>query len=128
MKLSDLFHGKQKIRDVPVCVYGPPPWLEDKVTVIMTNKRTGERAVGRIRDKTLTAGREAELVLQGEPTVSREHLLFIREEDRLYVQDQHSKNGTFLNNQRLYGAQMLQQNDIITAGEAVYQVNWQVNE
>lgn len=95
-----------------------------KVTVELTNKASGEKFKGEIRDSTLKAGRSAELSLPGDPSISREHMEFIWQNGILYVQDTNATNGTWVNGTRLRGAVPLHQSDMIHAGDSDFIVNW----
>lgn len=98
-----------------------------KVTVELTNKESGEKFRGEIRDSTLKAGRSAELSLPGDPSISREHMEFIWQNGILYVQDTNARNGTWVNGTRLQGAIPLHQSDMIHAGDSDFIVNWYSN-
>ena len=123
MKIGDLFH-KTQIQDVPITVYGPPPpdW---GMNVVLTNKKTGEQISRWIYDEPLVAGRESPMPLLGDSAVSRQHMLFIRNGEALFLQD-HSRNGTWVNGIRVDRDQTvpLQQNDCIYVGNTEYIISW----
>ncbi len=95
-----------------------------KVTVELTNKASGEKFSGDIHGSTLKAGRSAELRLNGDASISREHMEFVWQNGILYVQDTNATNGTWVNGARLRGALPLHQSDVIHAGDSDFIVNW----
>lgn len=97
------------------------------VTVELTNKASGEKHRGRIRNSTLKAGRTAELSLTGDASISREHMEFVWQNGILYLQDTNATNGTWINGKRLQGAVALHQSDVIHAGDSDFIVNWHSN-
>ncbi len=101
--------------------------VRGKVTVELTNKTTGERFSGVILDATLKAGLESALKLSGDAAISRRHMEFIWQNGILYVQDINSKNGTYVNGEKIKGAAALNQNDVIHAGESDFYVTWHSN-
>lgn len=101
--------------------------ITSKVTVELTNKATGEKFTGTIRDSTLKAGRSAELNLTGDGAISREHMEFVWQNGILYVQDANATNGTLVNGIQIHGAIPLHQNDVIHAGESDFYVTWRSN-
>lgn len=111
----------------PVDVPPPEPKPVPKVTVELTKKTTGERFVGEILDSTIKAGLESTLKLSGDPAISRKHMEFIWQNGILYVQDINSKNGTFVNGEKINRAVALSQNDVIHAGESDFFVTWRSN-
>ena len=101
--------------------------VRSKVTIELTKKDTGERFTGEITDATLKAGLESALKLSGDPAISRRHMEFIWQNGILYVQDINSKNGTYVNGEKINRAVALNQNDVIHAGESDFFVTWRSN-
>ena len=54
--------------------------------------------------------------------VSKLHCVIIRRGDRLYLRDEGSRNGTYLNGERLDGPAVIQRDDIIGIGETRFEV------
>ncbi len=101
--------------------------VKPKVTVELTEKKTGKKYTGPIRDTSIKAGLQSELRLEGDPSISRKHMEFIWQNGILYVQDINSKNGTRVNGEIIDKAVPLHHNDIIRAGETDFIINWYSN-
>ena len=76
-------------------------------------KVTGSLVVGRER----SAG-----VYLDDKTLSREHTSFYTENGKLFVRDLESRNGTFLNGQRIRNTQPLKAGDRVKVGVATFTV------
>ena len=111
---------------VPVSGGGTMP-VTAKVTVTLTNVKTGETTVGRILKSSIKAGRSEEMMLKGDPTISSKQMEFIWQSGCLYVQDMNSRNGTRVNGELVSSAKPLSQSDVIHVGESDFRVNWIVN-
>jgi signal transduction histidine kinase len=64
-------------------------------------------------------GREGDFALS-DTTVSRRHAQFIPKEDRWYILDLHSNNGTFVNGIRVFAHRPLNPGDQIRTGETIF--------
>jgi DNA-binding NtrC family response regulator len=75
-------------------------------------------------DAALRVGRDqaAEWVVV-DPQLSRIHFQVSREDDALAIRDLDSRNGTFVNGQRLHGVETLADQDVIRAGRCVFVFN-----
>lgn len=94
-------------RDVPVC-----GWL-----VILRGRRQGRDF--RIENEASVLGRDGKCDYPIEDdTVSREHCRIRRDGDKFHVHDLGSGNGTYLNGERVYHAE-LTDGDILKVGEAL---------
>ncbi len=98
-----------------------------RVTITLTNVKTGEQFTGDIHGVSIKAGRSAALALKGDPSISGTHMEFIWQNGCLYVQDAKSTNGTMLNGKEIVGAVALNQNDMIHIGTSDFRVNWHSN-
>lgn len=56
------------------------------------------------------------LVVREDPRVSKVHCVIIRKENKLYLKDMGSRNGTFLNGQRIHQPVVIQREDVIGVG------------
>ena len=101
--------------------------VRPRVTVELTEKKSGKKYTGPIRDTSIKAGLQSEMKLEGDPSISRKHMEFIWQNGILYVQDINSKNGTWVNGEKIDKAVPLHHNDIIHAGETDFIVNWYSN-
>ena len=59
---------------------------------------------------------------QGDGRVSKIHCVIIHRGDKLYLKDEGSRNGTYLNGERLDGPVVIQRDDIIGVGETRFEV------
>lgn len=62
------------------------------------------------------------LTVQDDPRVSKVHCAIIRKEDKLYVKDVGSRNGTFLNGKRIHQPVMIQKDDVLGVGETQIEI------
>ena len=99
-----------------------------KVTITLTNVKTGEQFTGGIHNTSIKAGRSAALTLKGDPSISGTHMEFVWQNGCLYVQDANSTNGTMVNGKEVHGAVALNQNDMIHVGTSDFRVNWHSNK
>lgn len=56
------------------------------------------------------------LAVRDDPRVSKVHCVIIRKENKLYLKDMGSRNGTFLNGQRIHQPVVIQREDVIGVG------------
>jgi len=83
------------------------------------NERFAPVRAGSGDDSVLVGRSDTADVVIDEPTVSSHHCLFFRRDGRWYVRDTASKNGTFVNGQRVTGALALSDGDRIALGQRV---------
>ena len=62
------------------------------------------------------------MTVEGDPKISKQHCAIVRRGNKLYVEDLGSKNGTYLNEERLSKPVVLQKEDIIRIGETEIEV------
>ncbi len=62
------------------------------------------------------------LTVKEDPRVSKIHCAIVQKEEQLYLKDTGSRNGTFLNGQRICQPTMIQRDDIISVGETKIEV------
>jgi hypothetical protein len=70
----------------------------------------------------LTVGRQGCDVTLPHPQVSRHHATFHVRDDRVVVEDNGSRNGTFVNDERLDAPRGLVAGDLVKVGETVWRV------
>lgn len=75
--------------------------------------------IGRGKDGSMY---EKFLSLPQDGRISKMHCVIIRREDKLYLKDEGSRNGTYLNGQRIDRPELLQRDDIIGIGETRLEV------
>jgi hypothetical protein len=96
--------------------------------ILMENLSTGERYTYQFYD-TVGIGRAKDdpefeyfLTIEGDPKMSKHHCAIIHKAGKLYLEDLGSTNGTFLNEERLADAVLLQKEDVIRVGETQIEV------
>lgn len=75
--------------------------------------------IGRSKDGSMY---EKFLPVSGDGRVSKMHCVIIRRGDRLYLKDEGSRNGTYLNGERIERPVVIQRDDIIGLGETRLEV------
>lgn len=79
-----------------------------------------EVGIGRAKD---SPDFEEFLTIEGDPKVSKQHCAIIRKGGRLYLEDLGSKNGTYLNEERVDDVVLIQKADVIRVGETRIEIN-----
>ena len=72
--------------------------------------------------KLIKIGRSSEndIVIDDDTNISRHHAeLFIDDEERVFLTDLNSANGTYVNGKKLLGSEFLKENDIVKIGKTV---------
>jgi len=73
----------------------------------------------KIKDNTVVSRREGDLILD-DPKVSNPHAKFTLEDGKFTVWDFGSRNGTFVNGERIRAATVLAENDAIKMGDSTF--------
>ena len=72
-----------------------------------------------VKDGTVVARNSADLPID-DPKVSNPHAKFTVEDDQFVIWDFGSKNGTFVNGERIRAATPLEENDTIKMGDMIF--------
>lgn len=72
-----------------------------------------------IKEETIIGRKNADLILD-DPKVSTTHAKIVIEKDEYILIDFHSKNGTFVNGERIKAETSLKENDTVKIGEVVF--------
>ena len=95
---------------------------------IETGGKTGVELAQELRDRDdersilFITGYEKYLPVAGDGRVSKVHCVIIHRGDKLYLKDEGSRNGTYLNGERLEGPVVIQRDDIIGVGETRFEI------
>ncbi len=88
--------------------------MEEQPLLIIYDKTTGERWERLLAEDTLVIGREEDCDLTlPDRQISRRHATISREGERYLLRDEHSRNGTFLNEALVTAPRLLQDGDEI---------------
>ncbi len=68
------------------------------------------------------------LSIGDDPRVSKLHCAIIQKDDKLYLKDMGSKNGTYLNDKRITQPVLLQRDDVIRMGETEIEIQSMMRE
>lgn len=68
-------------------------------------------------------GRRCQLCLE-DSTLSEVHCSILRKQEELFVKDENSTNGTYVNGVPIVGAYRLEQGDVILMGSCEYRITW----
>lgn len=78
-------------------------------------------------DEYLNVGRTEGIndwVIDDDPTVSGSHCRIYQKNDQLYVADLRSTNGTYVNEERVFGEMKLENHDKIRMGQSTYRIKF----
>ncbi len=99
--------------------------LKAKLLVIGGDAKFGE--VDLLLPTTIGRGREATLTIP-HPLVSRLHCEIFERHGKLVVKDLKSLNGTFVNNQKIVGEEVLEPEQLLTLGNVTFRADYCVGE
>ncbi|MDB4778055.1 FHA domain-containing protein [bacterium] len=99
--------------------------LKAKLLVIGGDAKFGE--VDLLLPTTIGRGREATLTIP-HPLVSRLHCEIFERHGKLVVKDLKSLNGTFVNNQKIIGEEVLEPEQLLTLGNVTFRAVYCVGE
>lgn len=77
--------------------------------------------VYKIQDNAVIGRKDGNLILD-DPKVSNPHAKLTTEDDQFVIWDFGSKNGTFVNGERIRGATPLDENDLVKIGDTIFMV------
>lgn len=97
--------------------------LKAKLLVVGGDARFGEVQLN--LPTTIGRGREAILTLP-HPLVSRLHCEIFERDGKLVVKDLESLNGTFVNNQKIVGEELLEPEQLLTLGNVTFRAVYEV--
>ena len=83
--------------------------------LVLDGELVGQRFVLEHPVTTVGRGNESDIVIN-DASISRQHAQFLRQADRVYVQDLTSRNGTRVNDEPLLSPHLLKPGDIISIG------------
>ena len=94
------------------------------VKLLIKKGSNGAEEIGLTSPETLVGRQKGCKLRIPSGTVSRQHCRLLFEDDRLYVEDLNSANGTFINGVRIHGRQALLPGDQLEIGPVVFVANY----
>jgi len=88
------------------------------VAILWVKEGSRRGRIHKIKDGA-RVGRSDGDVIMDDPKVSNPHAKFVLEEDKYVIWDFGSKNGTYVNDERIRAATELKENDIVKIGDTV---------
>jgi len=71
-----------------------------------------------------TVGRKEGNIIVRDPQMSRRHACITRDQDRFYIEDLNTINGTFLNGAAVSEKKYLEQDDVLLIGETAFEFKY----
>ena len=100
------------------------PGIRVRLSVV-EGERTGQSWGFMLLDQ-ISVGRSSanDIVVEGDPQISSRHCILLRQRDRIFVQDNQSTNGTFVNGVEIHNRYLLDEGDVIGLGNTTLRINW----
>lgn len=98
---------------------------DSKINVILKYKNGDANKIIKMTSSQITVGRDVsnDLLLKKDSFASRNHAIFILRDDKLYLRDLNSKNGTFINkNNKIEGEVLIEKSCEVKFADAVVEV------
>lgn len=92
------------------------------ITLTLTGTKNGELKVLPIHDRAVIGRSMKNDVVITDSTVSGIHCEFIYEDDKVFLSDKNSTNGTYLNNNRIYERTEVHKGDILSIGRNEFKI------
>ncbi len=91
------------------------------VRLVWQDETTGEEKAYLLSDVERYVGRDAanDIVVDDEQVSSR-HMKIVYEEEGFWVEELGSKNGTFVNGERVVGTRKLEDEDLVKVGQTIF--------
>ena len=94
------------------------------IKLTLTGVNNGDYKIAPLRDRTTFGRRKTNDVIFSDISVSGEHGVITVEKNKIYVTDNDSTNGTYINGERIREKTEIHQGDIITLGQMEYRIGF----
>ena len=95
--------------------------LNSNKLVYLVNAKTNE-VMTHLQTFPCIVGRDADISMLNDPTISRRHIVFTSEGNDIYIEDLKSTNGTWINEKKLLEKQKIRNKDKIRIVDCVFLV------
>ncbi len=90
----------------------------------LTGVNNGDYKIAPLRDRTTFGRRKTNDVIFSDISISGEHGFIIVEKDKVYILDNDSTNGTYINGKRIKEKTEINSGDVITLGQMEYRIGF----
>ena len=118
--------GNEGLTMAPIGMGAKPTGRKYKVTLVQIGKNTNKKYDIDL-DDSYTIGRsgsKSKLAMPNDTALSSLHCTLIAKNGKVYLRDEHSTNGTFVNGVPISGNFELNQDDVILLGSYEYRISW----
>ena len=118
--------GNEGLTMAPAGMGAKPAGKKYKVTLVQIGKNTQTKYDIDLYD-SYSIGRSAsksKLAMPNDTALSSHHCTLLTKDGKVYLKDEHSTNGTFVNGVPISGNFELNQDDVILLGSYEYRVSW----
>jgi Mg-chelatase subunit ChlD len=99
------------------------PGLRIRLSVVEGTRKGHSWGVMLQEQTTIGRSSSNDVVLNDDPEVSGRHCVLVRERDRIFVQDNQSTNGTFVNGVEINARYLLEDGDVLGIGRTALRLN-----
>ena len=92
--------------------------------ITLTGVNNGDYKIAPLRDRTTFGRRKTNDVIFSDISISGEHGFITVENDKIYVEDNDSTNGTYINGKRINEKTEISSGDVITLGQMEYRIGF----
>jgi Mg-chelatase subunit ChlD len=99
------------------------PGIRIRLSVVEGTRKGHSWGVMLQQETTIGRSSSNDVVLNDDPEVSGRHCVLVRERDRIFVQDNQSTNGTFVNGVEINARFLLEDGDVLGIGRTALRLN-----
>lgn len=96
--------------------------INNNVLIYLINAKTKEMMTY-MSGFPCIVGRNADISIINDPTISRRHIIFTYENGDIYIEDLGSANGTFVNDKKILSKQIVNSKDKIRIGDTEFLID-----
>lgn len=94
------------------------------IKLTLTGVNNGDYKIAPLRDRTTFGRRKTNDVIFSDISISGEHGVITVEKNKIYIMDNNSTNGTYINGERIREKTEIHQGDVITLGQMEYRIGF----